>query len=87
MIMRVHIQDNSLVIIIEPKTFHFDLPKNFINSLKAEIDSLIKRNEFLAELTIKKEISQLLFKYKHSQLLFKYKHENDIHELKNQYNE
>ena len=35
------------------------------NNLKYEIDSIIKHNEFLAEHTIKNEISRLLFKYKH----------------------
>ena len=29
--MGVHIGNNKLVMITEPKTFHFDLPKNFDN--------------------------------------------------------
>ena len=41
-IMGVHIEGNKLVIIIEPKTFYFDLPKN-IDNLKHEIDFVIKQ--------------------------------------------
>ena len=40
--MRVHIEDNKLVIIAEPKTFHFDLSENVDNCLKCEIDYIIK---------------------------------------------
>ena len=40
--MGVHIEGNKLVIIIEPKTFYFDLPKN-IDNLKHEIDFVIKQ--------------------------------------------
>ena len=56
--MGVIINDNKLATITEPKTIHFDLPKKIDNSLKHEIDFLIKHNEFLAEDTIKNEISQ-----------------------------
>ena len=63
--MRVHIEDNKLVIIAEPKTFHFDLPKDVDKNLEHEIDFIIKHNEFLAEKTIENEINQLLSKYKH----------------------
>ena len=62
MIMGVHSKNNKLVIITEPKSFHFDLPKDGGKSLKHETDSTIKHNEFLAEHTIKSEISRLLFK-------------------------
>ena len=68
--MGVKIEDNMLVIITEPKTIHFDLPKDVNKSLKYEVDSIIKHNTFLAEHT-KKKISQLLSKYEHG---------NDIHE-------
>ena len=52
MIMGVHIEDNKLVIITEPKTFRCDLPKN-VGSLKHEMDFIIKYNEFLDEHTIR----------------------------------
>ena len=62
--MGVHIEGNKLVIIIEPKSFYFDLPKN-IDNLRHKIDFIIKHNEFLAEYTKKFEIKQLLSKYSH----------------------
>ena len=37
------IKENKLAIITEPKTTHFDLPKDVSNGLKHEI---IKHNEF-----------------------------------------
>ena len=69
--MEVIINDNKLVIITEPKTIHFDLPKDVGNNLKHKIYFIIKCNAFLAEHTIKNETGQLLSKYKHG---------NDIHE-------
>ena len=51
--MGVPIEDNKIVITIEHKTFHFDLPKDVDNNLKHEIDSIIKDNVLLAEYTIK----------------------------------
>ena len=74
--MGVHIGYSKLVIITEPKTFHFDLPKDVDKNLKYEIDLIIKHNECLGEHTIKNEISQLLLKYKHG---------NNIHEHRKQY--
>ena len=62
MIMGLHSSSNKLVIITEPKSFHFDFPKHGGKSLKHETDSTIKQNEFLAEHTTKSEISRLLFK-------------------------
>ena len=50
MIMGVQFEDNKLVIITEPKTFHFDLRKD-VDNLKHEIDFIIKHIEFLAENT------------------------------------
>ena len=47
--MGLHIEDNKLVTISKPKTYHFDLPKNIDNNLQYEIDSVIKHNEFLPE--------------------------------------
>ena len=38
---------------IEPKYFHFDLPKKVGHNLKHEIDSIVKYNEFLADNRIK----------------------------------
>ena len=66
MIMGVHIEDNKLVIITEPKTFRCDLPKN-VGSLKHEMDFIIKYNEFLDEHTIKNEKKKQI----HSQLITK----------------
>ena len=63
--------DKKLVIITEPKTFHFDLPKHAGINLKHQIYSIIKHDERLVENTINKEITQLLSEYKHG---------NDIHE-------
>ena len=67
--MEVYIDDNKPAVITEPKTFRF----NLIKRLKAanEIHFIVRHNEFLAEHTIKNEISWLLFKYKHG---------NNIHE-------
>ena len=67
--MGVHTEDNKIMITTEPKTFNFDLSKDAHKNLKVEIDFIIM-TEFLAEHTIKNEISRLLFKYKHG---------NDIH--------
>ena len=50
----MYIENNKLVIVTEPKTIHFDLPKNVGKNLKREIGSITKHNEFSAEHTIKK---------------------------------
>ena len=42
--MGVYLRDNKLVITTEPKTFHFNLPKDVDTNLKHEIDSVIKYN-------------------------------------------
>ena len=68
----MYIKDNKTVIITEPKTFYSNLPKNVNNNLKHEIHFIVKYSKFLAEHTIKYEISQLLSKYKYG---------HDIHEL------
>ena len=70
--MGVHTEGNKLVIIIEPQTFYFGLPKN-IDKLKHEIDFIIKHNEFLAE---------YVKKFKIKQLLSKYRHDSNIHECR-----
>ena len=69
--MGIHIWDNKLIIITEPKTIHFNLPKVISNNLKYEIDFIIRDNELLTEHKIKNKISRLLFKHKHV---------SDIHE-------
>ena len=51
--MRVIIKNNQVLIITEPKTIYFDLPKSVGNNLKHETDFIIKHYEFLAEHTIK----------------------------------
>ena len=37
-------QTRNIEIKAEPKTFHFDLPKDLDNNLKREIDSITKHN-------------------------------------------
>ena len=66
-----------MVVIREPKTFHFKfyLPKEVDKNLKHEIEFVIKHKELSAEYIIKSKISQLFSKYKHG---------NDIHEHKKQ---
>ena len=54
--MEVYIDGNKLVLFIEPKIICFNLTKKVDNSLKHEIDCLIKHNEFFAEHRIKNEI-------------------------------
>ena len=41
--MGVIIKESKLEIMAEPKTIHFDLPKNFPNNLKHEIGFIIKQ--------------------------------------------
>ena len=38
-----------MVVMIEPKTFYFDLPKDVDKNLKHETESIIKTNESLVE--------------------------------------
>ena len=64
MIMGVHIEDNRLLIIAEPKTVHFNLSKDVDRKMKYETDFITKHDELLAEYAIKNEISQLFSKYK-----------------------
>ena len=61
----VHINDNKLLIITEPKTIYFDVKQDVVDNLKHEIDFIIKQNDFLADHTIKNEISRILSKHKH----------------------
>ena len=75
--MRVHTEDNKLVLKTELKTFHFDLLIN-VDSVKHETDFTIRHNKFLAEHIIKNEIRKLLSKYKNR---------NNIHEHRKQQNE
>ena len=60
------IMEYNMVVIRGPKTFqfNFDFPKDFDKNFKQEIEFTIKRNESLAECTIKNEIEQLSSKYK-----------------------
>ena len=73
--MWVHIEYKKLVIITGSKTIY--LSKDVDNSLKYEIDFIIKHNKRLVD-KIKTEICQLLSKYEH----VKY-----IHEHKNRQNQ
>ena len=52
-IIGVYIDDSKLVRITEPKTIHFNLTKKVDNSLKYEIDSIIKPMNFLLRITWK----------------------------------
>ena len=54
--MGVYIDAKNLIIITEP--IRFDLSKKVDNSLKHEINSIIKHNEFLAEHVIKKDVTR-----------------------------
>ena len=53
----VYIDNNKLLIITVPKTIRFNLAKKMNNSLKQEIDFVIKRNGFLAEERIKTRLT------------------------------
>ena len=59
--------EENMAVIREPKTFyfHFDWLKHDDETLKHEIEFIIKSNESLAENKTKNEIEQLLLKYKH----------------------
>ena len=62
-----------MIVVRDPKPFYFnfDLPKDVDETLKGEIEFIIKSNESVAEIIIKSEIEELLLKYNH---------ENKIHE-------
>ena len=57
---------NHQIAIRDPKTFcfNFDWSKDVDQSLKHEIEFIIKSDEYLAENKIKNRIQQLLLKYK-----------------------
>ena len=55
--MVVYTDNNKLSIITMPKTIRFNLAKKMDNSLKQEIDFVIKRNGFLAEERIKTRLT------------------------------
>ena len=55
--MEVHIGDKKVVITIVPKIFYFDLLKDADKNFKYDIYFIPKHNDFLAEHTIKNEIS------------------------------
>ena len=53
-----------MIMVRDPKTlsFNFDLPKDFDESLKCEIEFIKKSNEYLAEIITKNETEQWLLK-------------------------
>ena len=53
-----------MIMVGDPKTlcFNFDLPKDFDESLKCEIEFIKKSNEYLAEIITKNETEQWLLK-------------------------
>ena len=55
--MEVMINVNKVVMMIEPKTIHFNSSEKVDNSLKHKIHFVIQHNKFLAEHTIQSEIS------------------------------
>ena len=44
--MGVHIEDNKLVVITEPKSFHFDLSKDVDINVRHEIYFIINKTNF-----------------------------------------
>ena len=52
-----------VIVTKEKKTIPFDLPKIVDNTMKNQIDFIIKHSKGLAEHQIKRKISQLLPKY------------------------
>ena len=66
--------EENMIVIRDPKTycFNFDLPKDFDENLKHEIEFIIKSNESLAEIIIKNKIEKLLLKYKHGENIHKH---------------
>ena len=72
--------EKNMIVIRDLKTFsfNFDWPKYVDESLKREIEFIIKGNKFLAQNKIKNEIEQLLLKPKHG---------NNINEHGKQQNE
>ena len=46
--------DKNKLLITKPKTFHFDLPKDFDYNLKHKIDNVMKYFELLTKQRIKK---------------------------------
>ena len=67
------VKDNKLVIITKFKTFYFVLHKDVDNNIKNRINFIVKHNEFLAENTIKIEISQLVSHYKHKKYIYEHR--------------
>ena len=65
----------KMIAIRDPKTscFNFDWPKDVDQSLKHEIEFIIKSDEYLAENKIKNRIQQLLLKYKNGNNILEHK--------------
>ena len=75
---------SKLLIVTEPKTIQFDLPKNVGKNLKHEIGFSIKHNEVSTDHKIKKKISQLFFKYNHGNDIYGHTHTHTNNELTSQ---
>ena len=54
--MGLYIENNKLVIMKNPKTFHFNLPKGLDNNSMHEIVFIVTHNELLAKHTMKNEL-------------------------------
>ena len=52
------IKDYCLVIITEPNSIYFDLPKKLDNKLKHKVHFIAKHDKLLAEYVIKNEVSR-----------------------------
>ena len=68
--MGVYFDDNKLVIIAEPRSICFNLINKTDNSLKHEINYVIKDKGYLAEQKIKSKIGHFLYKYKHGNHIY-----------------
>ena len=78
--MDIIIKDTKIMIMTEPKTIRFGLPKH-------KSDFIIRQNDFLAENTMKNEIVQIYYCPNiYIYVISRYKHGNDIPKHRNQLN-
>ena len=63
--MGIYINDNKLVLIMEPNSISIDSPVKIDKYLENKIKFVVSRYEYLVGYPIKNEIRQLLCKYGH----------------------
>ena len=63
--MGIYINDNKLVLIMEPNSISIDSPVKINKYLENKIKFVVSRCEYLVGYPIKNEIRQLLCKYGH----------------------